>query len=167
MERVFLSFGSNTGDKLSNLRRALERVKELPRTNIKSVSSVYETEPVGMTNQPTFFNLAAEVATSLPADEFFDQLKSIEKSIGRTATVRWGPREIDIDIIFFGSFVFEKGNLRIPHPERLNRKFVLEPLVEIAGDFVDPIEEWPLETLLIRCTDGHGVKKTTIDLDKG
>lgn len=167
MEQVFLSFGSNTGDKLSNLRRALERVKELPRTNMKYVSSVYETEPVGITTQPIFFNLAAELATSLPVDEFFDQLKNIEKAIGRTATVRWGPREIDIDIVYFGRSIFEKGNLRIPHPERLNRKFVLEPLVEIAKDFVDPIEKLPLETLLIRCTDGHGVKKTTIDLDKG
>lgn len=136
---VYLSLGSNLGDREANLRRAIESIAANPANAVLAVSSIYETAPVGEPNQPCFLNLAAAVETNLAPHAFLEQIQTIELAMGRVRTRRWGPREIDIDIILWGTRIIDSPTLTIPHPEFRNRAFVLAPLAEIAPDAVDPI----------------------------
>jgi len=138
MVKVFLSFGSNLGRRENNIQQALE---ELKNNSIKvlKVSSNYETEPEGYTAQPKFINAAAEIATELKPQELLKIIKNIEKKLGRQKTFKWGPRLIDIDILTYGEQNIQEKELTIPHPLMKQRNFVLEPLKEIAPDFVKDI----------------------------
>lgn len=164
MERVFLSLGSNQGNRLSYLHSALKKIADLAETRLVRVSSIYETDPVGVREQPMFLNLTAEIATALPSEALFQRFKDIEVEVGRTKSIRWGPREIDIDIIYFGSHVLKTERLEIPHPERGQRRFVLQPLAEIAKEFNDPIMQCTVEDLLERCPDPNHVRKTDLEI---
>jgi 2-amino-4-hydroxy-6-hydroxymethyldihydropteridine diphosphokinase len=143
---AYLSLGANLGDRQANLDQALKLISE--RMRLGKVSSIYDTEPVGMTNQPRFLNLACEVLTRLSPEGLLALIKGIELKMGRYS--RTGePRIIDIDIVLFGDQVINTPDLVIPHPRMHERAFVLIPLAEIAPDLVHPV-----------------LKKTIKDLDK-
>lgn len=160
MERVFICLGSNIGDRLHYLRSALLLVEKMPGTVVKKVSTVYETEPVGKKDQAYFLNAVAEVETSLSALELAEKFKAIEQQLGRTKSQRWGPREIDIDLLYVGERIIRKKNLIVPHPEIYNRKFVLILMDELASEFVDPVRKLSVHDLLVRCSDASEVKQT-------
>lgn len=160
MAKVYLGLGSNKGDRLAYLKSALVRVAQLPRTRVDTVSSVYETEPVGKKDQGEFLNAVAEVETTLPPRELLEELKRIERDLGRKERLRWGPREIDVDILYYDDTVLLDDALRIPHTEVANRRFVLIPLGEIAHAFVDPVRKLSIAELLKFCPDTSSVRKT-------
>lgn len=145
MTIIYLSLGSNIGDRKKNLEKA---VAELNKNNIKEIkiSSLYETEPVGP-KQRNFYNIAGKFKTNLNPRELLKVLKQTEQKLGRTKTYHWGPRVIDIDILFYGKQVIKSKNLIIPHKEIINRAFVLVPMKEIASNFVHPIQHKTIKTL--------------------
>jgi 2-amino-4-hydroxy-6-hydroxymethyldihydropteridine diphosphokinase len=150
---VYLSLGSNLGDRQKYLRLAVEALGRTPLVDVQRVSPLYETEPVGVKEQPDFLNAAAEIECRIPARELYDRIKEIETAIGRTRSQRWGPREIDIDIIYFGSLVLADGTVTVPHRERSNRRFVLQPIADLAPDYVDPVLGISVGELLAKCDD--------------
>jgi 2-amino-4-hydroxy-6-hydroxymethyldihydropteridine diphosphokinase len=132
LQSVYLSLGSNLGDRESNLKKAVGRLSEHLLHMV--ASSLYETDPVGVTEQPQFLNLVIGGETDLAPRPMLNFVKSIERGIGRRRTFRWGPRIVDIDILILGDDVVNRKDLVIPHPELANRAFVLVPLSEIAPD---------------------------------
>jgi 2-amino-4-hydroxy-6-hydroxymethyldihydropteridine diphosphokinase len=136
---VYLSLGSNLGDREGNLRAAIERLRELGE--VSAVSSFYETEPVEMTNQPWFLNCAVAMETERMPKQLLSAVLGIERSLGRNRkkTQPKGPRTLDIDIILFGNSVIEMPGLHVPHPRMAARQFVLEPLAEIAAEVRHPV----------------------------
>jgi 2-amino-4-hydroxy-6-hydroxymethyldihydropteridine diphosphokinase len=157
MERVFLGLGANVGDREDTIRRAVSLISEVEDVRLVSTSSLFETEPVGITEQPPFINATAEVETGRLPRELFTEIKVIEKKLGRTETVRWGPRVIDIDILLFGQNIIDERDLVIPHPEMTERAFVLVPLSEIAPDVLHPIEGKTIRELLLDLDKREGV----------
>lgn len=136
---VQLSLGSNMGDRSSALQAALRALSGESGITLRSHSHCYETEPIGIKDQPAFLNMAAEIETELAPLELLKVVKAIEQRIGRNKTTRWGPREIDIDLILWGDTVFSSERLTLPHKEFRQRAFVLVPMAEIAPDQVDPV----------------------------
>ncbi len=137
--RVYLSLGSNLGDRNANLSAALEALHEVDGVTVTAVSRHYATEPMGVADQPEFLNLAAEIETDLTPLELLNAVKRIEQALGRTLTERWGPRSVDIDIVLWGDLILESDVLTIPHREFRSRAFVLVPLSELAATMVDPV----------------------------
>lgn len=157
--KAYLLLGSNLGDRESVIKRAIDLIAERIGT-VYLKSSIYETEPWGKTDQPGFLNLALEVHTSLSAIQVLEEALAIEKQLGRVRLERWGSRIIDIDIIFFNDEVIHiKERLSVPHPEMQNRKFVLEPLCEIAPDLKHPVLNQTIRQLYITLEDKAIVKK--------
>ena len=146
--RAFIGLGSNLGNRLGNLRGAIAAIREMPGLTITQMSSVYETEPVGHRDQPKFINAVIEVACELSPADLLTVLLRIEKHMGREPRGKWEPRVIDLDIIYYGDQILKTHELTVPHPEAARRVFVLEPLAEIAPDFVDPVERKPVQELL-------------------
>src|ERR1019366_3974720 len=134
---VYLALGSNLGDRRGNLAAALQQLREV--VTIETVSSVYETEPVGYFEQPRFLNIACCGKTALSAQDLLHYTQTIEVAIGRQPTLRNGPRPIDIDILLFDDLHIHDDSLTIPHPRMNERAFVLFPLAEISPNVVDPI----------------------------
>ncbi len=147
MERVYLLLGTNLGDLKRNLLRALE---ELAKNNIKIIkrSRLYKTRPWGKSDQPDFLNMAVEVESPFSPEELLKIIKGIEGKMERIPTERWGPRIIDIDILFYGRCRIKKPGLEIPHPEFFNRPFALIPMAEIAPDFIPPDSDKRIEELI-------------------
>lgn len=137
--RVQLSLGSNLGDKNRQLDAALHALDAHEHITLTTVSLRYETEPVGLEEQPLFVNQAAEIETELAPLELLNAVKDIEQSLGRTPGKRWGPRIVDIDLILYEDQVLDNPRLTLPHPEFRQRNFVLQPMAEIASDWIDPI----------------------------
>ena len=133
---LYLSIGSNLGNRLANLQTAISSL--LPKIQPLAQSSVYETAPWGYADQPAFFNLALEASTSLEPFDVLTCVKEIELTMGRQETFRFGPRLIDLDILFYDDLRLETPILTIPHPRITERAFVLVPLAEIAPDLVHP-----------------------------
>lgn len=133
---VYLSLGSNVGERQVNLRTAVGKLLSLG--NVLTVSSIYETEPVEFTEQPWFLNCVVLMQTELPPKFFFAGIQEIEKEMGRQRTQPKGPRTIDIDILLFGSATINTPHLKVPHPAMRERRFVLVPLAEIAADLRIP-----------------------------
>jgi 2-amino-4-hydroxy-6-hydroxymethyldihydropteridine diphosphokinase len=153
---VYLSLGSNLGNRQENLDRALKLMSE--RMRMGKVSSIYDTEPIGPISQPRFLNLACEVFTRLNPEGLLALFKGIELKMGRYS--RSGePRIIDIDIIFYGDQVLNTPNLVIPHPKMQERSFVLIPLTEIAPDFVHPVLKKKVKELNKAAKEKQGVLK--------
>ncbi|MDI6791829.1 MAG: 2-amino-4-hydroxy-6-hydroxymethyldihydropteridine diphosphokinase [bacterium] len=139
MPIVYLSLGSNEGDRNKNIGQAVELLNQHPEIQVKRKSSLHETLPVGYLDQPCFLNSAVEIETGLPPLELLDILKLIEKQVGRKEEgIRWGPRVIDLDIILYNSLVMETPRLTIPHPRALERAFVLLPLAELVPKMLYP-----------------------------
>jgi 2-amino-4-hydroxy-6-hydroxymethyldihydropteridine diphosphokinase len=134
---VYLSLGSNIGDRRANLRAGVERLRELGEIN--ATSSIYETEPVDVTDQPWFLNCAVALETEKMPRQFLARILAIERDLGRKREQPKGPRTLDIDILLFGNSVVETAELTIPHPAMHERRFVLEPLAEIAPDVRHPV----------------------------
>lgn len=138
-ERVFLGLGSNLGDREARVREALTQIAVLPGTRVVRVSSLRETVPWGVEEQPPFINGAAEIRTELEPLPLLDALKQVETRIGRSRTYRWGPRVIDIDVLVYGERRLETPRLTIPHPQILERPFVVQPLEEIAPEVLEEL----------------------------
>ena len=138
LNTAYVALGSNRGDKLRYLKKAVEEINKKNDCKVVSVSSVYETKPYGNIEQPNFFNCAAEIKTSNSLIGFFHLLKTIESELGRTKTVKWGPREIDLDLLFFNNEIYSDDEVKVPHKEIPNRDFVIVPLCEIAPNFIHP-----------------------------
>lgn len=134
MARAYLSLGSNLGDRKAMLDGALARLEASGRLTVLKRSSIYETEPIGVVDQPWFYNLVAEVDTPLSAEELLDLTKHVEQEMQRTREIRWGPRTIDIDLLLYDDLESTSEHLTVPHPEMTRRRFVLEPLCEIAPE---------------------------------
>lgn len=145
--KVYLSLGSNIGDRSNNLNTAIRYIENLPDTFITKKSSILNTEPFGFTDQDDFLNMCLEIETQFTPHELLDELLAIEKKMGRIREFKWGPRNIDIDILFYDKEIINTHNLALPHPYIAERDFVLTPLSEIAGDFIHPKLKKSIKTL--------------------
>jgi 2-amino-4-hydroxy-6-hydroxymethyldihydropteridine diphosphokinase len=149
---IFLLMGTNQGEKMKNLEEARVAIGKLP-AQIARVSEIYQTAAWGKTDQEDFYNQVIEIATPLDPFTLLKQIKKIEATLGRVITEKWGPRIIDIDILFYNGIAISHPDLAIPHPGIPNRRFTLVPLNEVAPDFVHPISKKKIGTLLAECTD--------------
>ena len=146
MTRAHLVLGSNVGDREGHLALARELIGR--RARITALSAVRETPPFGVLDQPPFLNQALEVEWEGSPRSLLEASKEVEREVGRTRTRRWGPREIDVDVVLFGAEVVSEPGLEIPHPGLAERRFVLEPLLEIDPDLTHPVTGERLDRLL-------------------
>ncbi|MFZ7133536.1 MAG: 2-amino-4-hydroxy-6-hydroxymethyldihydropteridine diphosphokinase [Eubacteriales bacterium] len=146
MHNVFLSLGSNLGDKKQNMDKAILLLKDCSHIHVKKVSSYYETEPVGYTQQDWFLNSVVQIATTLEPYPLLEYCHYIEQQLKRERKIHWGPRTIDVDILLFDDLVHSDGALILPHPRMQERAFVLIPLLEISPEL--DILGVPIEKIL-------------------
>jgi len=147
MTTAYIGIGSNLGNRKENCEIAIKHLKDRG-INILTVSPAIETEPWGVEEQPKFINMAIEVETDLSPEGLLILLKKLEEIMGRTQTVRWGPRLIDLDILFYNDLVMKSAELEIPHPRIQHRDFVLRPLAEIAPDLLHPVFKKSIQEML-------------------
>jgi 2-amino-4-hydroxy-6-hydroxymethyldihydropteridine diphosphokinase len=159
MPIAYVGLGSNIGDKAGNMMRALEILGQFDGLKVTKISSFYETEPVGYEDQNWFVNAVAQIETIFPPEELLSMLKKTEQVIGRRETIRWGPREIDLDLLMYDQLCFDSPELVIPHPRMHERAFVLVPLVEIVPDQVHPILKKTVTELLTELQPQKFVKR--------
>ena len=138
MNRCYLGLGGNVGDVVTTMDEALDRLDADDKTRVGRVSPVFETSPVGSESGGRFLNAAAELDTDLDADKLLDILKAIERDLGRVPGDRWSARVVDLDLLLFGQAVIDRPGLVVPHPHLWYRRFVMDPLVEIAADVIHP-----------------------------
>ena len=136
--KAYVGLGSNLGEREEQIRQALDEMAKLPQTVLVRASCLYDTEPVGETEQPEFLNAVALLDTDLEPRQLLWNLLLIEKRLGRVRTAKWGPRVIDLDLLLCGDELIEEDELRVPHPEITRRAFVLVPLVELDPGLVHP-----------------------------
>jgi 2-amino-4-hydroxy-6-hydroxymethyldihydropteridine diphosphokinase len=161
MTRAFIGLGSNLGDREAQIRRAIEEMRRVPRTMVARVSSLYDTAPVGDVDQPRFLNAVAWVETDLTPGELLWNLLLVEQRLGRVRVKakRWGPRTIDLDLLFYGDQVLEEPGLTLPHPEAHQRAFVLLPMAELDPEYVHPVSGETVAAMLERVPPSAGVRK--------
>lgn len=147
MATIHIGIGSNLGKRKENCKKAIGLLLENGIT-VTKMSSIIETEPWGVTSQDKFINTAVEARTELEPEELLATLKKIELEMGRLPSVRWGPRLVDLDILFYDDLVMKSDDLEIPHPLIKDREFVLKPLAEIAPDKVHPVFKKTVRELL-------------------
>ena len=155
---VYLSLGSNVGNREANLEDAISRLGQMG--NVVAVSSFYETEPVEVTSQPWFLNCAVKFDTEKMPKQLLKGILDLEREMGRRRTQNKGPRNIDIDILLFGSSIVETKELTIPHPALHERRFVLEPLAEIAPEVRHPVFKKTVREMRDALPPGQAVRKT-------
>ncbi len=159
---AYICLGSNLGDGATHIRKALNLLEE-KGIDIEKVSSLYSTEPVEVQQQPWFLNLVAEITTSLSAEELLNLCQQVERKLGRNTKGDMAPRIIDIDILFYGDKVVQKTNLQIPHQRMHLRRFMLEPLCEIAPNFIHPLYKKTIAQLNNELKDSSKVIKLNSD----
>jgi 2-amino-4-hydroxy-6-hydroxymethyldihydropteridine diphosphokinase len=160
MSIAYIGLGSNIGDKSDNIKRALEILDQFDGLKVVKASSYYETEPVGYEDQDWFVNAVAKIDTVLSPEQLLIAFKKVEKLIGRKDRIRWGPREIDLDLLFYDQMLIDIPNLIVPHPRLHERAFVLVPLAEIAPDLVHPVIKKTIAELLAELQSQKIVKQT-------
>ena len=158
MAHAYIGFGSNIDDRLNYITQALQLLLEVDSISLIQISSLYETEPVGYEEQDWFVNGVIAVETDLPIHQLLTLLKEIEGVVGRKHRVRWGPREVDLDLLICDQCCINTPNLTVPHPEMHHRSFVLVPFAEIAPEVVHPILQQNIRTLLSNLDDEKTVK---------
>jgi 2-amino-4-hydroxy-6-hydroxymethyldihydropteridine diphosphokinase len=152
---VYLALGSNLGDRAGNLRAAVDALA--PQVIVSAESKIYETPPWGYEDQPAFLNMAVKAETDLEPASLLKHLKELEVHLGRAQSFRWGPRLIDIDILFDDDRVVDTPSIVIPHPRLHERAFVLIPLADIAPDFVHPVLKKTIRELLRTTENSRGI----------
>lgn len=158
MNTAYLLIGGNLGDRAAYLQEAVKHI-EARCGSITSRSSIYETAAWGNTNQPTFYNQALQLITTLTPASLLEQLLAIELEMGRVRTQKYGPRTIDLDILMIDDKVLDSQTLTLPHPQLHNRRFALLPLTEIAPLLKHPVFDQTVSELLVNCTDTLDVQK--------
>lgn len=148
MVKVYLGLGSNMGDRAHQLQQAIQIIDRFQHIDVTSVSPIYETEPVGYTDQPQFLNLCIEIETTLKPQELLKRCLETEQALHRVRKIRWGPRTLDVDILLYGNEIIEEDNLIIPHPRMVERAFVLIPLNDIASKHIEPRSQRLIENLV-------------------
>lgn len=156
--RTFLLLGSNQGDRMQMLQAARVRMEILAGPMV-AASPIYETAAWGDANQPAYLNQAIALDTTLEPAVLLSTLLAVEQSLGRVRKTKWEPRPIDIDILLYGDTVLEQPDLTIPHPAMAERRFVLMPLADIAGEVKHPVTGLTIAEMLSACTDNLEVKK--------
>ncbi len=157
---VYLGLGSNKGDRFNYLVSAVKLIGEDKNCRLVKSSSVYETKPYGNTNQDNFYNAVILIETEFDIEKLYHFLKNIENKVGREKSeVRWNPREIDVDILFYNNLIYKSEILTVPHKDIMNRDFVLVPLIEIADDFVHPVLNKKLKELDLSLIEKHIIRK--------
>ena len=157
---AYIGIGSNLGTPGKNCIEAIEKISNTKDIKIISRSSFYQTEPIGGVQQGWFINAAIEIETDLSPVNLLSVLLNLELAMGRIRKKKWGPRLIDLDLLLYSNIVLEKKGLTLPHPEIQNRKFVLIPMSEIAGNVIHPTLKKTIKTLLQESLDVTIVKKT-------
>lgn len=166
IDNIFLGLGSNKGDRLKHLKLAVQEIAQSGKCRVLKYSAIYETSPLGNAKQDNYYNAVIEIETVLGAYDLFFFLKSIEAKLGREAIFeKWGPREIDIDLLFYNTLTYDNNQLTLPHPEILKRDFVIIPMVEIAPNFVHPILRKPFDEIDLAFDETHIIQKLDYTLN--
>ena len=164
MELAYIGFGSNVGDRLAYIQNALSTLSKTDGIDLQKISSLYETAPVGNEAQASFLNGVAALRTALSPLALLHALKHIETVVGRKHRTRWGPREIDLDLLTYGDICLQTEQLVVPHPEMHRRGFVLIPLAEIAPDLIHPVFQTTILTLRTRLKDEKSVSESGLNI---
>ncbi|APB37840.1 2-amino-4-hydroxy-6-hydroxymethyldihydropteridine diphosphokinase [Heyndrickxia coagulans] len=155
---AYLALGSNIEPRFDYLQHAVRLLRNNPDIKVCKVSSIYETNPVGYTEQGQFLNMAVQIETRLSPFDLLAACLEIEKKLRRKREIHWGPRTIDLDILLYNQENMKTENLTIPHPRMHERAFVLVPLAELDHALCDPVTKTPYAELLKKCTDKDGVR---------
>ncbi len=156
---AYIGIGSNLGDKRDHCEKAISQILEFDRHKLLAKSSLFKTQPMGYPSQDWFVNGVIKIETGLEPPELLRILKAIESKLGRTETFRWGPRTIDLDILFFDDLEIHTEELHIPHPLLQDRQFVLIPLAEIDRNLIHPVLKRTVQELLTDLKEDQGVEK--------
>ncbi|WP_257351321.1 2-amino-4-hydroxy-6-hydroxymethyldihydropteridine diphosphokinase [Pseudalkalibacillus decolorationis] len=157
MNYVYLALGSNIGKRDAYLRRALQTIDQLHETKVKRVSSIYETEPIGYTDQDAFLNMVAYIETTYSSSTLLEELQRIEKQLDRKRNIHWGPRTLDLDILLYNQENIQTEELKVPHPRMLERGFVMIPLYELQPDLQFPHTNEHFSTIMEERINHEGV----------
>ncbi|OPJ57050.1 2-amino-4-hydroxy-6-hydroxymethyldihydropteridine diphosphokinase [Alkalithermobacter paradoxus] len=164
MHSVYLSIGTNMGDRIKNINDAIDNIRRFEDTNIVKVSKVYETEPWGYINQEKFLNICVKINTNLSPHSLLEKCQEVENILHRERIIRWGPRSIDIDILLYDDIISDDEKLIIPHPRMKERAFVLVPLMDIDPNLY--IQGENIKDILSTLKE-QGIKEYTENGEKG
>lgn len=158
MANVYLSLGSNMESRIGYLEKAISKLRLMKDSEVTAISSIYETDPVGYIDQPSFLNLVVCIKTTLPPFELLAETQQIENELGRKREIRWGPRTIDLDILLYDQENMKMESLTLPHPRMWQRSFVIIPLLEVAPDLIFDVQGVTLKQVYDQLQDKEGVR---------
>lgn len=159
---AYIGIGTNLGDRLANIKTAINHLRADEKIVSIVLSNLYETEPIGYSEQPEFINGVIKVKTTFCLQDLFLFLKNIEKKMGRIKTIKYGPRIIDLDILFYDNAIYVDLDITVPHPQLQNRAFVLYPLSELCGSFIHPLFLKSVNSLKEKLIDEQKIKMLEI-----